>query len=49
MHPKPIDEERRIAREFRRGFKSRRTFLKPIIFLEEPSVSRDDFLLSPRE
>jgi len=49
MHPKPIDEERRIAIEFRRGFKSGRTFLKPIVSLEEPSVSRDDLLLSPRE
>jgi hypothetical protein len=49
MHPNPTDEERRMAREFRRGFKSGKTFLKSILSLENPSISRDDLLLSCRE
>jgi hypothetical protein len=49
MRPNPTDEERRMAREFRRGFKSGRTSLKPILSLENPSISSDDLLLSCRE
>jgi hypothetical protein len=49
MHPNPTDEERRMAREFRRRFKSGRTSLKPRRSLENPSISRDDLLLACRE